>query len=67
MQHGNRSLAETNKVALKAIRPAAKERGYLKSLVQGGQWPQSRKYECGYAADRLRLRRGELGGLLHRH
>eukprot|EP00959_Pyramimonas_sp_CCMP1952_P219136 4581887-Pyramimonas_sp.AAC.1 len=52
---------------MEAIRLTPRERGYLESLIQGGQWSQSRKYECGYAAGPLCLKCGQFGPLLHRH
>ena len=49
------------------IRLTAKEKGYLDSLVQGGQWSQSHKYDCGYATSPECLRCGQLRTLFHRH
>ena len=48
------------------LKLSLKERGYLASVVVEGQWPQSRKFECGMAVDDSCLLCGEIGTLLHR-
>jgi hypothetical protein len=46
---------------------SVEEKGYLASVITGGQWPQARKYECGMVTEDSCLLCGERGTLLHRH
>ncbi|CAK0840364.1 unnamed protein product, partial [Prorocentrum cordatum] len=69
VESGQRGCADAATVVSKmvAIRLTANEKGYLDSLVQGGQWSQAREHEKGYATAPECLRCGQLGTLYHRH